>query len=104
MTESLDGPESGIRYHPDPRVRALCAALEAWLPRAIACERTRNAVAPMLLIEGVHTAYGVCLRVSAADCIRDAITNSFAMCGYVASPDDIERAIAAWYAASADPR
>jgi hypothetical protein len=74
-------------------------SLRKWLPVQIADERAINATTPMIMAEGISAA--AMSELIPADCIEAALQNESAMCGYVASRDQILDAIRAWELADA---
>jgi len=83
----------------DRRTCAVRDSLRTWLPPSIADERAINATTPMIMAEGISAA--AMSELIASECITAALQNESAMCGYVASDDQIRDAIRAWELADA---
>jgi hypothetical protein len=84
----------------DPRVRALLASLEAWLPAPLAWERAMNAAAPLVLLESIQGLVIDDWEGETRAAIAGALTHASAMRGHVATREDLERAIDAWLRSS----
>lgn len=80
----------------DPRVRALLASLDAWLPSDIAWDRAMNAASPLLLLEDVAREALEAVALSPRMAIEGALSNHFAMRGHRATDARIDHAARAW--------
>ena len=73
--------------------------MRRWLPVVVADERSINATAPMIMAEGMSAE--AMADLIPADCIEAALQNTSAMCGHVATREQIVEAVRAWELADA---